>query len=292
MDSKEYEIVFAGCNSIHYSKQITVYIVPPAKPDENTGIMHFAHGWGGNRFQYREMQKDFSNRYNLFCVSTEYRQSGFDCNPVTGAGACIPYDASNMQVIDCLNAVRKTIELHPAIDKSRIISFGGSQGGHIAILMSIFCPDTFALAISCSGISHMTPGITAWAGRDFSEDELAIRNLVGMVSLIRCPVVLMHGTADSIVSDIHTRELESALCKEGKELRVKYYEGGGHALEPVSDRKTATMENADDLIKNSRNEKSIDFNKKSKVEIQCVRKKFVIDWSKSIDDSGLAAWEN
>jgi len=76
--NKEYEIVFASCNSIHYSKQITAYVVPPSKQDENTGIMHFAHGWGGNRFQYREMQRDFTDRYNLFCVSTEYRQSGFD----------------------------------------------------------------------------------------------------------------------------------------------------------------------------------------------------------------------
>jgi len=291
MHNKEYEVGFAGCNSVHYPKWITAYIVEPAKMNENTGIMHFAHGWGGNRYQYREMQKEFSDRYNLICISTEYRQSGFDFNPITGVGAYIPYDASNMQVIDCLNSVRKTLELYPDINKRRIISFGGSQGGHIAVLMSIFCPNTFALVISSSGLSYITPELAGWAGRDFSEDELAIRDIVKMASFIHPPVVLMHGTADAVLSEQHTRKFEEALRAEGKMVRVKYYEGGGHFLEPVSDRKSSILELADDLIKDAGNEQSIDFNERSKIVIPCVRKRFIIDWSKSMDDFSLVLWQ-
>ena len=288
---KEHEIIFNSFNSIHYPKRITVYIVAPEITDKNTGIMHFAHGWGGNRFQYQEMQREFANRYNLFCIAAEYRQSGFDFDATTGIGTDVPYDASNVQVVDCLNAVRKTLEVYPSLNKRRIISFGGSQGGHIAVLMSIFSPNTFALVVSASGISHITPELAGWAGRDFSEDELEIRNVVKMASLIPCPVVLMHGTADTELPEGHTRNLEDGLHAAGKEVRVKYYEGGGHSLAPVSDRKSATVELADYLLKNVRNEKSLDFDEQRKIIIPCAKKNFVIDWSKPAEDPGLISWQ-
>ena len=280
---KEYEITFKSCNSANYPKRITAYIVEPGKIDKNTGMMHFAHGWGGNRYQYQEMQREFANRYNLICVATEYRQSGYDFDAITGRGACLPYDFSHLQVIDCLNTLRKTLEIYPRVNKKRIISFGGSQGGHISMLMAIFAPNTFCLAISGSAISHIDSKWRLRAGRNFSEDELAVRNVVKMASLIQCPVVLMHGTRDENVSENHTHLLEEALLSAKKRVRVKYYKGAGHMLEPVTNRQKATIELANDLLKNALNNKRIDFKAKSKIVIHCPTKNFVIDWSKRTD---------
>ena len=292
MIMNEFEITCQSANSSTYSKKIPVYVVRPSVMNAGTGIMHFAHGWGGNRYQYREMQKYFADRYNLICISAEFRQSGFYFDPVAGSGADLPYDASHYQVIDCLSAVRTALELFPNINKQRLISFGGSQGGHIAMLMSIFCPQTFAFVVSGSGISHVDQKITGWSGRDFSADELAIRDVVRMAGRVKCPVALAHGTADEIVSDNHTRLLEKALREHGKTVRVKYIEGGGHALQPVTDRKTVTVELADDWLTSMVSHEVNDFDSQSRVEIPCVNRKCVLDWSKPQLESSLISWSD
>ena len=134
---RDFESVFKSTNSIHYAKPITVYVAVPDRMDAETGLMHFAHGWGGNRYGYRAMQQEFADRYNVVGVATEFRQSGYDFDPVTGTGAYRPYDASNIQVLDCLNAVRHVLGLYPGLNRARLIAFGGSQGAHISMLMKI-----------------------------------------------------------------------------------------------------------------------------------------------------------
>ena len=286
---KEYEITFNSC----HDKRIAASIIEPDQVNCAPGLIHVAHGWGGNRFSSvkRDTQKELVNRYNLICVATEYRQSGYNCNDITGLGAERPYDTSHLQVIDCLNALRKTLELYPTIDKSRIIGLGVSQGGHITTLMPIFAPRTFALVISCSGISHIDAQRCEWAGRDFSEDELAIRNVVGLAKLIDCPVALIHGTADMTVPDAHSRLLEKALRDAKKVVRAKYIDGGGHGLGPDTSWETETRTLADDWLHASRNKQVNVFECQKRIVIPCVKRSCVIDWSKAMHDASLIGWE-
>ncbi len=287
----EYEIVFQSANSIHYPKRITALIVAPRRIDEQTGIMHFAHGWGGNRFAYQKAQREFAELYNLICVATEYRQSGYEADPVVGRGVVWPYDASHYQVLDCINAVRRTLELYPGVNRRRLIAFGGSQGGHIAMLMAIFCPSTFAFVISASMLAYVDEERRrGWVGRDFSDDELAVRDVIRMAARVRCPVALIHGTADEVVSDTHTRLLEKALREQGREVRVRYVEGGEHSLGPGADRTTVAAELAGDWLRTLVNPKATDFELESRIEIPCVRKTCVLDWSKPPADSALVSW--
>lgn len=287
---RDFETVFKSSNSIHYAKPITVYVTVPDGMDAETGLMHFAHGWGGNRYQYRAMQQEFSDRYNVVGVATEFRQSGYDFDPVTGTGAYRPYDASNVQVLDCLNAVRHVLGLYPGVDRRRLIAFGGSQGAHISMLMSVFCPDTFALAIAACGVCRYDADRIAWSGRDFSARELAIRDTARMAPLVKCPVVLMHGTVDEAVPDSHSRMLEAALREAGKSVVAKYYEGGNHALGPVTNRRDATVELADGLLREARNDLQDDFAAGRTVRIACGDSDFVIDWSRRPEDPELARW--
>jgi hypothetical protein len=83
----EYEVTLKTCNSIHYPKPIVAYVTVPDRMSGDTGLMHFAHGWAGNRYGYKAMQQEFSDRYNLVGVATEFRQSGYDFDPVAGLGA-------------------------------------------------------------------------------------------------------------------------------------------------------------------------------------------------------------
>lgn len=288
----EYDVTFDSANSEHYAKRITVYVVEPERIGADTGLLHFAHGWGGNRFQYRDMQREFAARYDLVCIATEYRQSGYDFDATVGQGATSPYDASHWQVLDCLNAVRTVLGLLPGLNRRRLLAFGGSQGGHITGLMTVFCPQTFALAIIGSGIAWLDAERQRWAGRDFSEDERAIRDVVRLAPRIQCPVVLMHGTADATVPWEHTRRLEEALRAAGQTVRARYYEGGGHGLEPVTTRRDATVELADDLLRSARNPAVDDFTAGRRVVIPCATRRFVLDWSRPTRDWTLATWES
>lgn len=287
----EFDVTFRSCNSENYSKPITAFVVAPEIVRNDTGLMHFAHGWGGNRYQYREMQRDFAERYNLVCVATEYRMSGYDFDPVRGLGACRPYDASHYQVIDCLNAMRSVLDLYPHLDRGRLLAFGGSQGGHVTMLMAVFAPGTFAMVISASGISRMDPVHLEWAGRDMSADELAIRDCVRMADRITCPVVLMHGTNDQTVPHEHTQHLETALRAAGVEVQVSYVEGGGHDLGPVTTRHKHTIEIAGNRIAAARWDEEDAFTARRCVRIPCEDRTFVIDWSLPTDDSRLIHWE-
>ena len=277
-------------NSEAYPKPITVLAIAPESPGPDTGLMHFAHGWGGNRFQYRAMMQDFAERYDLVCIATEYRQSGFDFDADRGVGAYRPYDASHYQVVDCLVAVREALARFPA-NPARLFAFGGSQGGHVALLMAEFCPRTFGVVVAGSALTYIDPDRMAWTGRMMSPDELAIRDTVRMAPRIDCPVVLMHGTADQTVPDRHTRVLEAALRRAGKEVVARYIEGGRHMLEPVTTRHAVTLEMADGYLRSVRTDGGTVFSRRERVAIPCATQSFVLDWSREGRDPGLMGWE-
>ena len=150
--------------------------------------------------------------------------------------------------------------------------------------MSVVCPYTLALSISACGISYVEESRILASGRSFSEDELYIRNCVELAPRVRCPVLLIHGTADETVGDHHSRELESALEAGGVEMTSKYYEGGLHFLSPVTTRRDTTVELADALLREVRRPEEDDFLQRSQVKISCVTKQLVIDWSREPDD--------
>jgi predicted esterase len=289
---KEFDFTFMSVNSISYAKRITVYVVEPDTIRPDTGLLHCCHGWGGNRFQHKALMQEFCNQYNLLCIGTEFRQSGYDFDPVTGLGSDRPYDGSHYQVIDCLNAVRETLHLYPLLNRNRLLLYGGSQGGHISILMTIFAPDTFACAISSSGAALFEQKQIQEAGRSFSQDELDIRDTIRMASLIRCPVALIHGTADRTVPVEHSKKLEAALRTHSSyEVRATYYEGADHGLVPVIEKKSAIMAIADDLLRTATHEGSDDFAERRKISISCETKNLLIDWSKGSSDTSLLLWE-
>ena len=288
----EYDITFMSTNSANYAKPITALVVEPDSVGPDTGLMHFAHGWDGNRFQYQEMQREFVERYNVIGVSTEFRMSGYDFDPVRGRGAGMPYDASHYQVVDCLNALRETLRLYPSLNRRRILNFGGSQGGHVAMLMTVFCPDTFALTASACGISYLDPDRVAWSCRTFTEDELAIRDVPGMAERVACPMVLIHGTADETVPDRHTRELARALRAAGKVARVQYVDGGNHALGPDTNRRDVLVDLADDLLATAVNDRESELVSGRVVRIPCETRTFVLDWSLPPGDVNLLRWED
>ena len=287
---KSYDIRFPCLNSEDYDKWISAHVVQPDLIDDRTGAMLLNHGWGGNRFQYRDIQQDYCDRYNLVTICTEYRQSGFDFDPVTGLGAYRPYDFSHLQVFDCLIALRTVLDLLGRINRRRLFMFGGSQGGHIAALGTAFAPNTFALAQIVSAISYPAPEQRVWAGRTFSQDELDVRNALRLAKLVRNPFVIMHGTADQTVAEAHSRKLEQALRTAHVPVTARYYEGGDHGLAPVTTRHEATTELAGEMLRTLETDGRTDFDRESLVRVACTDLELRIDWSKAGNDLSLVRW--
>lgn len=285
---KTYEIIF---NSVNYDtcvKPITILIIEPNEINTDTGVMLFTHGWGKNRFQHQDKMEYTVENFNLICISVEYRQSGYDYSYTIGAGASRPYDASFYQVFDVLNGLRTMLELHKKLNRDRLYHYGGSQGGHIALLSSIFAPETFAFIYASSPVTYLDETILTWTGREFSEDELMIRNVHQYVDKINCPVYIEHGTADTtVVCDKHGRALATKLKKAGKLANVIYYEGGEHDLSPVITKLEAFKAMAVEPMCHLKRNNKDDFILGSKIEIKCSSKTLRIDWSKPSDSVEL-----
>ncbi len=151
----------------------------------------------------------------------------------------LPLRLSFYQLFDVLNGLREVLALRPGIDTRRLFHYGGSQGGHMALLSAIAAPCTFAAVYSSCGACYLEPHFLTWAGREFLPHEESFRSPLQHVESICCPVFMDHGTEDREVSVEHTRRMEARLRELGKPVEAEYYEGGGHQLDPVSNRLAA-----------------------------------------------------
>lgn len=288
---RRYELTYQSLNSEAYSKPIRVLVMAPDRIGADTGAMLFTHGWGGNRFQYERAMVYTVERFDLVCVSVEYRQSGFDFDAATGRGALRPYDASHYQVADVLNGLRVALKREPGVNRRRLFSYGGSQGGHICLLNAIYAPNTFAFLYAACPLTHLDERFQVAAGRAFAPHELQVRDVIALAGRIRCPVYVEHGTADeSVPHTSHMVPLVARLQSSGALAKITYYQGGGHMLAPVTTRYDTFLATAPEPMRTRVNEAEDDFSARRRIEIPCGEKTLVVDWGKEPDDPRLLEW--
>ncbi|HUW57648.1 MAG TPA: prolyl oligopeptidase family serine peptidase [Planctomycetota bacterium] len=250
-------------------------------PDEitrDTGFMLVVHGHGNSRFQYRDMMLDFAPRFNVICVSPEYRDSGRDSGQGE-RGTRDPYDWSHLQVVDTMNCLRRVKLDFPDCDRSRTIAWGGSQGAHIVMLASAFAPRTFALTIECCGIADVTgklPMRREWIRETHAAE---IRSPVRWIDRIRNKVHVFHGTADETVDVEHGYAFEKALKEHGKEFEAHYTEGGRHFLDPVTGRDKETVKHCTEDIMARKLTGPDDFELESSYRFDCTGATYVVSFA-------------
>ncbi|MHB9033186.1 MAG: alpha/beta hydrolase family protein [Anaerolineae bacterium] len=288
---RQYEITYATLNSEYYTKQITALVIEPDVVNADTGLMLFSHGWSGNRFQHQDKMQFTADAFNLVCMSVEFRQSGYDYDPVRGLGSMAPYDVSFFQLFDVLNGLRCLLALKPALNRRRLFHYGGSQGGHLALLSAIYAPHTFAFVYAASPMTHLPEDMLAETGRSFAPYELAARDAALHAENICCPVYLEHGTSDTVVDcDAHTRALESKLRSLGKPVHADYYKGGGHGLEPIITRLETFKRVAPDAMRTLVTHEPDDFVRGSIIELACADRILRVDWSQPATSMNLFSW--
>ncbi len=292
---KKFEVSFdsVGCSE-QYVKKITVFAVAPDKIDEKTGVMLFCHGWGCNRYQPQERMEAAAANFNLLCISSEFRMSGFDYDPVGGYGWFKPYDLSFYQTFDALLALRFILELHPNLNRRRLFVYGNSQGGHIALLSAIYAPNTFAAVFSSSAMTCVPESgrLAEGTGRFFSDAERKIRSVPYLIDRLDTPLFMEHGTNDETVDHATNTAVVDALMKErGKPYEVVYYEGGHHDLQPVISKLEAFMSMAPKFLPTYENSRTDDFWAGSKITIPCGEKTLSIEWARDVRDPQFLSWK-
>jgi len=258
---------------------IGCYVAPDEITPE-TGFMLVVHGHGNNRFQYREMMLDFAPRYNVICVSPEYRDSGRDSGQGL-RGTREPYDGSHLQVVDTLNCLRKVKTEFADCDAARTLCWGGSQGGLIVMLATVFAPKTFALTIECCGIASRMPDFADGGKRSHEGETHAaeIRSPALWADRIENKVYVFHGTADDVVDVRHGYAFEEALKNAGVEHEAHYTEGGRHFLDPVTGRDKETVKHCSGDIISRRLSGPDDFERESEYRFECTDAVYVVSFA-------------
>ena len=287
---RRYEISYLSANTRDCPKPITAMVCEPDHIGPNTGAMLFTHGWGGTRYNDLGKIGEACDLYDLVCIAVEFRQSGFDYDPYRGSGWDCPYDLSFYQLFDVLNGLREVLALRPGLNTRRLFHYGGSQGGHMALLGAVVAPLTFAAVYASCGASFVEPHFLVWAGREFFPYEVSFRSPLQHADVIRCPVYLDHGTADKEVSCEHSRKLEHRLRELGKPVEAIYYEGGGHQLEPVSDRVSAFRAMAPRFLGSRTNPEMPEIVTGGLVKLVCADRTLVIDWNQPPASANLFRW--
>jgi dipeptidyl aminopeptidase/acylaminoacyl peptidase len=133
-------------------------------------------------------------------------------------------------------------------DANRICIVGGSYGGYAALAGATLTPDRYHCAVSVAGLSDLvafirtrerTQGSQSFSADylrmsigDRQEDEQTLhdRSPANLASNVTIPILLMHGTDDTIVPITQSRLMEDRLRGAGKNVRFVELRGDDHWL--------------------------------------------------------------
>ncbi len=148
------------------------------------------------------------------------------------------------------------------IDPKRVAIFGASYGGYAALAGATIDTGVYRCAVSIAGLSNLK-AIFDWddakSGNRESNVVLGDREFMGdpahwdeispakQAARASCPILLIHGTDDTVVPIGQSREMESALKAAGKDVQFITYKGQTHWEDTESSR-IAMMQAAMDFI--------------------------------------------
>jgi dipeptidyl aminopeptidase/acylaminoacyl peptidase len=141
------------------------------------------------------------------------------------------------------------------IDPARVCIVGGSYGGYATLAGVTMTPDRYRCGASVAGVSDLSQMLLETERRtggddsmssdwwrqsigDREEDRAAVRaaSPVNLADRVTAPVLLIHGTDDTVVSIDQSRRMLRALEGAGKEVRFVELRGDDHWLSDASTR--------------------------------------------------------
>lgn len=150
-------------------------------------------------------------------------------------------------------------------DKRKVCIVGGSYGGYAALAGAAFTPDLYACAVSINGVSDL-PRMMGWLRQKYGDESDALQawtDLVGApydgslaasspssaVAAIRAPILLVHGTDDSVVPYGQSAWFAKLLEDNSKSYQFIKLAGEDHWLSTARTRLEALQAIGDFLAK-------------------------------------------
>lgn len=129
-------------------------------------------------------------------------------------------------------------------DPARVCIMGYSYGGYAALAGAAFTPDLYRCAVSIAGVSDLAEQARYVIREGDAEEGAYVRRSIGdprtdrarldarspvlHADHIQIPILLMHGDQDGIVPVSHSRRMERALRRAGRDVRYIEASGEGH----------------------------------------------------------------
>ena len=131
-------------------------------------------------------------------------------------------------------------------DPGRVCIVGASYGGYAALAGAAFTPELYACAVSVAGVSDL-PEMLAWDEKmsgdesdaffywrdsigDSLDSRVAEKSPARSARTIRAPILLLHGTNDSVVPFAQSEMMANALKAAGKTFEFVPLESEDHWL--------------------------------------------------------------
>lgn len=221
--AKEYEFIMAGHPNIYNRehRELKVYFSEPEHGvNEETGLLLLIAGYGGNANSnvYIKMRKQFADTYNLVCIQCDYFGYEFMQAKLHKEDIRNFNDMSIMQTLDNITAVLVVISIlkenNLSFNGKKIICYGQSHGGYLALQCNRFAPELFSLIIDNS--AYVYP-VYLQSNRYLPSENLVFDYLVKQInidySLLHLPSVYLnfenrafitcfHGVHDDMVSHL------------------------------------------------------------------------------------------
>jgi dipeptidyl aminopeptidase/acylaminoacyl peptidase len=193
-----------------------------------TPLVFFLHGYGGSRLSYSDPQKYPALR-RIFQNHT-WIVAAVDCRTVNGYQNWYA-EPSRQDITDVLAQLRNSYN----IDSSHVHIMGNSMGGGGALKYAMFNNGVIASLVDIHGITNFTQfyyetstykaSLVAAYGGTPAQVPTVYKNESALGNEQRfnhIPVMILHGTADNVVSVSQSRYLNQSLSALG--YTVKYIE--------------------------------------------------------------------
>lgn len=131
------------------------------------------------------------------------------------------------------------------VDPERICIVGWSYGGYSALAGGAFTPELYNCVASVAGVSDLpemiaferrTAGRESWVyeywNRQFGDDPEVLEPISPYyhADAFQAPVLLLHGSYDTIVPPEQSERMEAALVRAGKPVELQIFEDQNHSI--------------------------------------------------------------
>ncbi len=222
--------------------QLNGYIIKPAEFNPSTKYPVVMYQYSGPGSQ------EVLNRWNLDWQDA-FAKAGYVVICVDGRGTggrgrdfcdIVYRNLGHYETIDQIAAARYAASL-PYADKSRIGIFGWSYGGY-ETLMAATAPDSpYAAAVAVAPVTDWRFYDTVYAERYMltpQQNEDGYRNSAPLwrTSSLKCPLLIMYGTADDNVHPANSLEFVSRLQRQGDFCDMLVFPNMNHSINGCNSR--------------------------------------------------------